>query len=160
MPETRSITLRPVSPEDESFLLELYAATRADELALTNWDERQRQAFVEMQFATQQQYYRTQFPEADHSIILADDRPVGRLYVARRPEEIRVLDITVAVEHRGAGIGSSILKGLIQEAEERDTSVRIYVEQFNPSLRLFQHLGFSSIQSTPSHFLMEWRPTR
>ena len=160
MSEPGSITLRPVSPDDESFLLELYASTRADELALTNWDERQRKAFVEMQFAAQQHYYRTQFAGAEHSIILMGDRPAGRLYVARRPEEIRILDITVAVEDRGAGVGSSTLKELIREAEESGASVRIYVERFNPSLRLFERLGFSSIQETPSHFLMEWRPTR
>ena len=153
-----SITLRPVSSEDEKFLLELYATTRADELALTGWNEQQRQAFVEMQFAAQQHYYRTRFPEAEHSIILLNDRPAGRLYVARRPEEIRILDITVAAKQRNAGIGSSILKGLMQEAEERETGVRIYVERFNPSLRLFERLGFSSIESTPTHFLMEWRP--
>ncbi len=153
-----SINLRPVSTEDERFLLELYATTRADELALTDWNEQQRQAFVEMQFAAQQHYYRTKFPEAEHSIILSNDRRAGRLYVARRPEEIRILDITVAVEHRNAGVGSSILKGLIHEAEESETCARIYVERFNPSLRLFERLGFSSVENTPSHFLMEWRP--
>lgn len=160
MHEHGSITLRPVSSEDERFLLELYAFTRADELALTNWDEPQRQAFVEMQFAAQQQYYRTRFPEAEHSIILVNDEWAGRLYVARGREEIRILDITVDAGHRNAGVGSSILKGLLREAQERETCVRIYVERFNPSLRLFERLGFSSIESTPSHFLMEWRPAR
>ena len=159
MAEPRSITLRPVSPEDERFLLRLYASTRAQELALTDWDERQRQAFVEMQFAAQQHYYSAKFPEGEHSIILVNDQPAGRLYVARRPEEIRILDVTVAVEHRNGGVGSSILKALIEEAERRETSVRIYVERFNPSLSLFGRLGFSSIESMPSHFLMEWRPT-
>lgn len=153
-----SITFRPVSPDDEGFLLALYAATRADELALTGWDESQRQAFVEMQFAAQQQYYRSQFPEAEHSIILIDERPAGRLYIARSDREIRILDIVVADEHRRAGIGSSILKGLMREAENRETNVRIYVERFNPSLSLFTQLGFTSVESTPSHFLMEWRP--
>ncbi|HJQ70560.1 MAG TPA: GNAT family N-acetyltransferase [Blastocatellia bacterium] len=154
----QSITLRPVTPEDESFLLELYASTRADELALTGWDERQQRAFVEMQFAAQQHYYRAKFPEAEHSIILLNGRRAGRLYAARRPDEIRILDITVAVEERNAGVGSSILKSLIREAGEGGASVRIYVERFNPSLRLFERLGFSSVESMPSHFLMELRP--
>ena len=153
-----SITLRPVSPSDESFLLEVYASTRADELALTDWNQQQRQAFIEMQFAAQQHYYRAQFPEAEHSIILLNNIRAGRLYVARRKEEIRILDIAMAVEHRNAGIGSTILKGLIREAEERGTSVRIYVERPNPSLRLFERLGFSSAETTPTHFLMEWQP--
>jgi ribosomal protein S18 acetylase RimI-like enzyme len=153
-----AITFRPVTPDDQGFLLALYGATRADELALTGWNESQRQAFVEMQFAAQQQYYRSQFPEGEHTIILLNERPAGRLYIARREREIRILDIIVADEHRRAGIGSSILKELIREAEKRETGVRIYVERLNPSLSLFKRLGFTSIEGTPSHFLMEWRP--
>jgi GNAT superfamily N-acetyltransferase len=153
-----SITLRPVRPDDERFLMEVYAATRTDELNLTNWSQRERQTFIEMQFAAQQQYYRSRFPEAEHSIILLNDLRAGRLYVARTEEEIRILDIAMAAEYRNAGIGSSILKGLMAEAEKSERPVRIYVERFNPSLRLFERLGFSSIENTPSHFLMQWRP--
>lgn len=153
-----SITLRPVSPDDERFLIEVYGSTRVDELNLTNWSQRERQVFVEMQFAAQQQYYRSRFPEAEHSIILLNDRRAGRLYVARMEEEIRILDIAMAAEYRNAGIGSSILARLMTEAEKSAKPVRIYVERFNPSLRLFERLGFSSVENTPSHFLMEWRP--
>ena len=154
-----AITLRPVGPDDERFLIDLYGSTRADELNLTNWSQRERQAFIEMQFAAQQQYYRSRFPEAEHSIILVDDRRAGRLYVARREEEIRILDIAMAAECRNAGIGSSILAGLMTEAAKSAKPVRIYVERFNPSLRLFERLGFSSVENSPSHFLMEWRPS-
>ena len=153
-----TITLRPVSAEDERFLLEVYGSTREDELNLTNWSHRERQVFIEMQFAAQQQYYRSRFPEAEHSIILLNDRRAGRLYVARSEEEIRILDIAIAVEHRNTGIGTSVLRGLMAEAAKTEKPVRIYVERFNPSLRLFERMGFSSVENTHSHFLMEWRP--
>ncbi len=153
-----TITLRPVCPDDERFLMEVYGSTRADELNLTNWSQRERQVFIEMQFAAQQQHYRTRFPEAEHNIILLNDRRAGRLYIARMEEEIRILDIAVAVEYRNAGIGSTILRRVMAEAEKSEKPVRIYVERFNPSLRLFERLGFSSVENTPSHFLMEWRP--
>jgi ribosomal protein S18 acetylase RimI-like enzyme len=153
-----AITLRPVTPEDESFLLEVYAGTRADELALTNWSRSQQQAFIEMQFAAQQQYYRNQFPEAEPSIILLNGCAAGRLYVDRRDDEIRILDIAMATDFRGRGAGSSILRGVMAEAEKRGVSVRIYVERFNPSRALFERLGFSIVEQTPSHFLMQWRP--
>ena len=157
--DASAVTLRPVSADDERFLIELYGSTRADELNLTNWSHRERQAFVEMQFAAQQQYYRSRFPEAEHSIILLSGRRAGRLYVARSEEEIRILDVAVAVEYRNAGIGSSILEGVMAEAAKSDKPVRIYVERFNPSMQLFERLGFSSVENTPSHFLMEWRPS-
>jgi hypothetical protein len=36
-----SLDLHPVRPEDEAFLFELYASTRADEMALVGWDKQQ-----------------------------------------------------------------------------------------------------------------------
>jgi GNAT superfamily N-acetyltransferase len=154
----RTITLRPVCADDEKFLVEVYGSTRANELNLTNWSQRERQLFIEMQFAAQQQHYRSQFPEAEHSIIVLNGRRAGRLYVARMEDEIRILDITVVAEQRNAGVGGSILKGLMAEAAKVEKPVRIYVERFNPSLRLFERLGFSSIENIHSHFLMQWRP--
>lgn len=148
--------LRPVTRDDEPFLIAVYGSTRAEELALTEWDESQRNGFVKAQFLAQSHYYQTTFPEAEHHIILSDDRPVGRLYVAKVEREIRILDITVLPEHRNGGIGASILKGLLYESEETGTPVHIYVESFNPSLRLFERLGFRRVDVSGIHFLMEW----
>ena len=86
---TSSVTLRPVGPADEAFLLSVYASTRADEVALVPWTDEQRQAFVRMQFAAQQEHYQKTYPEADHDIILLAGRPLG-LYIARGEREIRI----------------------------------------------------------------------
>ncbi|MDQ3813727.1 MAG: GNAT family N-acetyltransferase, partial [Armatimonadota bacterium] len=155
------ISFRPVGPEDEGFLREVYASTRADELALVPWDAAQKEAFVRLQFAAQTEHYAKYYPTATHDIILFDDRPVGRLYVARLDEEIRIIDIVLLPQYRNAGIGTPIIQGLMAEAARAGKPLRIYVEMFNPSLRLFQRLGFSSISSVEEagyRFLLEWRP--
>jgi hypothetical protein len=36
--------------------------------------------------------------------------------------------------------------------------LRIYVESFNPSLRLFERLGFTAMEQEGIHLLMEWVP--
>ena len=46
----RGLGLRLVTSQDEPFLRKLFASTRADELALMNLDENQRELFIEMQF--------------------------------------------------------------------------------------------------------------
>ena len=51
--EQTGITLRAVAPEDEPFLAELYASTRADEMALVDWDAATKQAFLRQQFEAQ-----------------------------------------------------------------------------------------------------------
>ena len=60
-----SITLRPVLPEDEQFLLEVYASTRADELAQIPWGQDQLRAFLKMQLNARDQSYRMYYPEID-----------------------------------------------------------------------------------------------
>jgi ribosomal protein S18 acetylase RimI-like enzyme len=153
------ITLRPALPEDEAFLFGLYAETRADELAQTGWDDAQKQAFLKMQFAAQQQHYRSYYPQGEHSVILLGDNPIGRLYLARSSEEIRILDITIQMGKRNAGIGRIIIKDLMAEAAEISRPLRIYVETFNRALGLFERLGFERAEQKDIHCLMQWQST-
>lgn len=155
-PQTSSaVKLRAVAPGDEAFLLEVYASTRADEMALVPWDHEQRQAFLVMQFSAQQEHYQKKYPKGNHYIILAGDRQVGRLYVARLDDEIRIIDLTLLPHERRAGIGTHLLGDLLDEARGAGRVVRIYVESFNPSLRLFENLGFAQIEQSGIHLLME-----
>ena len=153
-----SITLREVTAEDEAFLLEVYASTRAMELSLVPWSDEQREAFLKFQFEAQHTHYRTQFPDASYQIIFNNTERVGRLYVLRDTAEIRVLDITVVPQHRNAGIGTLLMRDLLTEAEQSVKPVSIWVEHFNPSQTLFQRLGFSKIEEDGYNYLMQWRP--
>jgi ribosomal protein S18 acetylase RimI-like enzyme len=154
--QTVSVTVRAVAAGDEAFLLKVYASVRADELARVPWSEAQREAFVKMQFDAQQLHYQTHNPEAAHNIILLNERPVGRLYVARRKGEVRILDITVLPEYRDQGIGTPLIKELMKEAAQTDKPLNIYVESFNPSRCLFERLGFVKTEEDGVNWLMEW----
>lgn len=155
--ESRTITFRPASLEDDSFLLSVYASTRFEELALTNWDEGQRDAFLRMQFDAQQSHYRQHYPEGEHLIILVGDAAVGRLYIANITAEVRILDITLLPQHRNTGIGTAILKALMTEASSTGKPLRIYVESYNQSQRLFERLGFVKSGESGYSYLLEWR---
>ncbi|HEX5885599.1 MAG TPA: GNAT family N-acetyltransferase [Pyrinomonadaceae bacterium] len=154
-PQPANITLRPVGPDDYDFLVEVYGSTRAEELALTPWTIEQQQSFVRSQFAAQQDHYAKKYPTASHDIILSDNRPVGRLYVARLDQEIRIIDITLLPCERNAGIGSFLIKQLLDEANHSKKMTRIFVEEFNPSLRLFERLGFSPSEQHGIHLLLQ-----
>ena len=155
-----NVTLRPVGPDDHEFLVEVYASTRADELALVPWTSEQRQAFIKHQFTAQQDHYAKTYPGASHDIILSNNRQAGRLYVARLDHEIRIIDITLLPAERNAGIGSYLIQQLLDEANSTGKITRIYVEEFNPSLRLFKRLGFSPSEQQGIHLLMQWNPSQ
>lgn len=154
---SRAITFRPAEANDDEFLLGLYGSTRLEELALTNWDEAQREAFVRMQFSAQQSHYRQNYPDAEHLIILLDGEHAGRLYVAEIETQIRIVDITILIEYRNLGMGSAIIKQLMEEAVRIEKPLTIYVETFNPSYRLFQRLGFMKAGETGYSHLFEWK---
>jgi len=154
-----AVNLRPVRAEDEEFLRAVYAGTRAEELALVPWDEAQRAAFIRFQFAAQQRFYKSEFPDAEHHVILNNGQPVGRLYVDRRAQEIRILDIALLPAHRGLGIGTPLITALMAEAAGSTRPLSIYVDRDGPALRLFARLGFSAREESGIQVLMEWRPT-
>ncbi|HEX8144747.1 MAG TPA: GNAT family N-acetyltransferase [Pyrinomonadaceae bacterium] len=154
------ITFRPIGPDDEAFLRELYDSTRTDEMAAVPWNEAQKEAFLRMQFQAQHDHYQIHYPKASYEIILSDERPVGRLYVARQDEKILIIDMTLLPAARNKGIGTPIIKDLMAESAKTGKGLEIYVESFNPSLRLFQRLGFSKIGEEGVYLLMEWNGER
>jgi ribosomal protein S18 acetylase RimI-like enzyme len=153
-----AIALRPVGPDDEAFLLALYASTRAAEMAMVPWSDEQREAFVKMQFAGQQAHYKKTYPAASHQILLSNGRAVGGLYVARLADEIRIIDLTVMPGERNSGIGTLALEELIAEGKQVGKVVRIYVENYSSSLSLFERLNFKPIEQQGFYLLLERTP--
>ena len=141
------ISLRPTTSEDEAFLLDLYAGTRSDELAVLVGDEQLKSTFVRMQYGAQKQQYLRSYPNANNSIILLNDAPVGRLIVNRAESEWTLVDISLLPEHRGLGIGTHLLKELLNEASATSKRVRLHVLQSNPAKQLYERLGFSIVNS-------------
>jgi ribosomal protein S18 acetylase RimI-like enzyme len=151
-----NVSFRPIERADSDFLSAVYASTRTEELALTDWDDHQKAVFLEMQFNAQHRYYQENYRSADFLIILLDDHPVGRLYIARWADEIRIVDITLLPQHRNVGIGSEILKNILAEAAAQAKPVRIHVERFNPAQTLYLRLGFVPVGEHGIYYLLEW----
>ena len=152
-----SAILRPAGEADLDFLYLLYASSRADEMAILDWSNQQKEAFLRMQFDAQHQYYHEQFSTAKFDIIELDNEAIGRLYVDRRVDEIRIIDIALLPEYRGKGIGGEFMKSLIEEAVSSKLSVTIHVEHNNPAMHLYQRLGFRHIRDEGVYYFMEWK---
>lgn len=151
------ITRRPVLESDRPFLFQLYASTREAEMAQVPWTGEQKHAFLLMQFDAQSVGYREAYPEASHEIICAAEVPAGRVYWSREPDRLHILDITVAPAQRNTGIGSSVIGEILAEGREAGKPVTIYVEDFNPSCRLFARLGFEVASQDGFQLLLRCR---
>ena len=152
------ITLRPATAADDDFIFNCYASTREQELAQVPWTAEQKESFVRMQYAAQKNHYAAEAPRASHDVIYVDATPVGRIYLDRREDALHILDITVLPQHRNHGTGALLLRRLLDEAGRAGKPMTIYVENFNPSVRFFERLGFQKDHEKGFHLLMKWRP--
>lgn len=151
--------LRPATAADDAFLQRVYASSRQDELAQLPWSEAEKRAFLAMQFDAQDRHYRAHFPDARFDVVERGGVPIGRLIVERTEDEIRLLDIALLPEHRGAGAGSALLRELLAEAAASSKRVTIHVERANPARRLYERLGFRVEEDEDAIYLfMAWRP--
>lgn len=155
---TGSVILRPITDADMDFLHRLYATTREDELKQVDWTPEQKAAFVAQQFHAQHQYWRENYADTTWDLVLRDGEPIGRLYVARWPQEIRIVDIALMPEHRGGGLGTRLIRGLFAEGDASGRKVSIHVEIFNPARRLYDRMGFVQAAERGVYLLMERAP--
>ncbi len=145
--------------DDAGFLDDVYASTRQEELAATDWTDVQKRDFCRVQHSAQTSHYRIHYPHAERRVILFREQPAGRLYVDRWNTEIRIMDLALLPAHRGQGIGTHLLRDLIQEAAETGKSLSIHVERHNPALRLYQRLGFQLLEDKGIYLLLQCRPS-
>jgi len=151
---------RPVKrPQDDDFLREVYRATRLEEMAQSGWPDEQIRTFLDQQFHFQDVYYQREFPKAAYSIVELDGTPIGRLYLDRRKDEHRIIDIALLTEYRGKGIGGMLMRGILAEAKKAGKPVGIHVEQNNPAMSLYKRLGFEKTGEAGLYHLMTWRPS-
>jgi ribosomal protein S18 acetylase RimI-like enzyme len=154
MPE---LTLRPITESDLPFLLEVYVAARADELVQVSWSEIEKQKFLTSQFQAQHYHYQKYYAAASFNVIEQNGQPIGRLYVDRWPNEIRIVDIALLPHFRNQGIGSHLLRQILAEGEAANKTVSIHVEKYNPAYHLYGRLGFQKIGETGVYDLLAWR---
>lgn len=153
-----NVTLRPITDADMDFLHRLYATTREDELKQVDWTPEQKAMFVSHQFHAQHQYWQENYTDTSWDLIVADGEPIGRLYVARWPDDIRIVDIALMPEHRGGGVGTRLLREVLAEGDATGRKVSIHVEIYNPARRLYERLGFVQAGDRGVYLLMERYP--
>lgn len=147
--------LRPALPEDREFLVALYATTRTDLARLPLTDD-QRDALVRMQFHAQDVHYRQTNPHGSFDVVEVGGCLVGRLYVDRRPDDIRIIDISLLPEDRNAGLGSTLIRAIKDEAALSGRSVSLHVAVGNPAADLYRRLGFEVVSDVGVYRFLRW----
>jgi ribosomal protein S18 acetylase RimI-like enzyme len=155
-----ALRLRPERDEDSDFRFRLFCDSRPAEFALLAQQVGTAafEQIMRFQFQAQTVSYRSNFPKARFDIIELDGAPIGRIVVDRPGTMIHIVDQAVVPALRNRGIGTAVMRRLMDEAAGGVLPVRLKVASSNdPSLRLYARLGFVQIDEAPLYLEMEWR---
>ena len=131
-----AIALRPATPADTEFCYQLHKAAMGGYItALWGWDEQVQRAFHERAFNPRR-----------WQVVTAGRADIGILDVDYRPGEIYLSRIEIGPGHQGRGIGSRIIRALLEEAQRKGQDLVLDVLTVNRRARaLYERLGLAEV---------------
>lgn len=155
----QSLSLRQVNELDGELLYAFFLSTRENEMKILSfWTDEQRNMFFRQQFTAQHTYYQQTYKEGNFCIIEQNSIPIGRLYFDTKLRDyFSIIDIAILAKYRGNGIGEGILRDILSVASANNKAVRIHVENHNPAKRLYEKIGFKTIEIGEIYTEMEWK---
>lgn len=144
-----NVTLREVTTDDADFLYRLHRAAMQAYVVQTwgQWDE-----------TWQSQYFQQHFDPSACQIIVIQGQDVGAISVVRRVTDIFLSNIELLPAYQGHGIGTQIIKTLLDEAHQEGVAITLQVLKVNPARRFYERLGFSICGETTTHYKMSTTP--
>jgi GNAT superfamily N-acetyltransferase len=143
------LRLRPVENSDDEFIFLVTRETLGKYVdEIWDWRDDQQQRLQDEWLA------RTlvQIVELEHERI-------GYLAIEEHADHILVNRIALLPPWQGRGIGTALMRTIIENAEQREVPVRLNVFLSNPARGLYERLGFRTTSVEPPRIFMEWRPT-
>lgn len=140
-------TLRPASPDDVAFLIELRERTMTPHLVAAG------------EPVTRDEHRARVLHDFAHiRVILRDGRAIGMLKVVDAGDCRRLVQLQVAPEEQGRGIGAAILRGVLDDARRANVPVVLSVLRRNPARRLYERLGFQVVAEKSGSYEMRADP--
>lgn len=137
-----AVELREATAMDDAFLRDLYARVRAPELVAVPWTDAEKRLFCDRQYTLQDRHYRDNFAGARCLVVSAGQLPIGRLFRATIERTLYLLDISLLPEARRRGVGTTLFRDLVGEADRERLTVVLHVEPDNAAKRLYARFGF------------------
>lgn len=91
-------------------------------------------------------------------IIMAVAKPVGILTVKELETHFQLDQLFVLPEYQRNGIGTELVRQILQRAKHLEVPVRLRVLRVNPAKRLYERMGFLVTSEEPERFYMQSAP--
>lgn len=138
-----SVVLRPETPHDDAFLLELFVGHAGRPLKSAGMPDEAMRTLLAIQYRAQTGAHRGKYPHAVYSIIESDGVPIGRLIEADEGGCVYFVDFAFLPDRQAKGLGTALIEMIADEWAERGRAARVEVRIGNDhSLKLCANLGF------------------
>jgi ribosomal protein S18 acetylase RimI-like enzyme len=149
MVRSPDLRVRPASSSDREFLFEVRRASLRTYVEQTSgWDDAEQRATADKEFG-----------ELPYAVVEEGGRPVGYVCVIHETECDFIEEIALLPEAQGRGIGTRLVRDILQAARRRGVPVRLSVFASNPAQALYARLGFEVVRIEDPRTAMEWRPS-
>ena len=64
-------------------------------------------------------------------MVLLKRKPIGRLYIHRKKEEIRLIDIALLPDYQNQSIGTFLVKNILEEGKTSHKIVSLHVDKIS-----------------------------
>jgi GNAT superfamily N-acetyltransferase len=142
------ITKRPALDADTDFARAVHHQAYHDVVVrqYDMWDEE-----------AQDEFFKNDWSPPAFEIILCDGVPCGYTRIEDRSCDIHVRELVISPPFQGQGIGTQILREVIDRGKACKVPVRLGTQRANRAAELYLRLGFREFARTETHILMEWK---
>ena len=138
--------LRPATEEDREWAYQLKREAYFDvvERQFGSWDE-----------ALQRELFAERWNPGISHILTVDDADIGLIAIERQDDAFVLDEIQLTSDWRGRGLGTQLVKEVVESAKGVGMPVRLQVLRENERARdIYRRLGFSVVDETATHIVM------
>lgn len=106
----------------------------------------------------QKEYHAQDWLNNRPEIILYDNEPIGTIYAAENKDYIEIAQFYILPEYQNRGIGSHLLKEILERADRSGLTVKLMYARINPVASLYSRMGFKVVGNDDLFISVERRP--
>ena len=106
----------------------------------------------------QRDFHAREWPDKRPRVILYDNKPIGTMYISENEEAIEIGQFYILPEYQSKGIGSYLLKGVLEKADRARLVTKLTYMHINPAASLYERQGFKPVRSDDTFCYTERKP--
>ena len=108
----------------------------------------------------QRDFHSKDWRQSRPDLITYDGEPIGTIHISENEEFIHIGQFFILPEYQNKGIGTYLLKGILDKADRSGLITRLRFLRNNPVVSLYERNGFRITGFDGSYYSMEREPVR